>query len=86
MTFFFVAYGAGQVVNGIFCRHYPARYVFPLALSGSAAINVVMFVFIKAGYIADNYGWTAAIVSVLLIVLLAIAVSSTLLTILKHKQ
>ena len=55
MTFFFVAYGTGQVVNGIFCRHYPARYVFPLALSGSAAINVVMFVFIKAGYIADRF-------------------------------
>ena len=55
MTFFFVSYGIGQVVNGILCRHYPARYIFPLALSGSAAINVFMFIFIKTGYIADYF-------------------------------
>ena len=55
MTFFFVAYGIGQVINGILCRHYPARYIFPIALSGSAAINLFMFFFIKSGYIADYF-------------------------------
>ncbi|MBO4433642.1 MAG: MFS transporter [Clostridia bacterium] len=55
MTFFFVAYGIGQVINGIFCRHYPSRYIFPIALTGSAAINLFMFAFIKTGYIADHF-------------------------------
>ncbi|MBO4433343.1 MAG: MFS transporter [Clostridia bacterium] len=55
MTFFFVSYGVGQVINGIFCRHYPPRYIFPMALTGSAAINLLLFAFIETGYIADYF-------------------------------
>ena len=62
MTFFFVAYGVGQVVNGFLCRHYQARYIFPVALGSSAVINTLMYYLIKTGYIgrcffAVKYIW-----------------------------
>ena len=42
-TFFFFAYGAGQFVNGIFCKHYNKTFLFPVALTVSSAINVAVF-------------------------------------------
>ena len=42
-TFFFFAYGAGQVLNGIFCKRYPKRSVLSLALAGSSVINLAVF-------------------------------------------
>lgn len=54
-TFFFVAYGVGQVVNGFLCKKYNPRLVFPLALGGSALINVLVFVLIKSGFMAQNF-------------------------------
>lgn len=55
MTFFFVAYGAGQVINGFLCKHYPSRYIFPVALWSSALINLTLFAGIKTGYIAEFF-------------------------------
>ena len=40
---FFFAYGAGQVVNGILCRHYPKKYVLAAVMIVSAALNLAIF-------------------------------------------
>lgn len=42
-TFFFFAYGAGQIINGILCKHYSMRYVLSAALAVSAAVNLAIF-------------------------------------------
>lgn len=55
MTFFFIAYGIGQVVNGFLCKYYPKRYIFPVALWLSALINAVLFFGIKTGYIGRYF-------------------------------
>ncbi len=38
-TCFFFAYAIGQVVNGIFCRRYNKKILFPIVLFGSAVLN-----------------------------------------------
>ena len=43
-TFFFFAYGVGQVFNGIFCKKYPLKYVIFGSLVTSAAINFTVAV------------------------------------------
>lgn len=55
MTFFFIAYGIGQVVNGFLCKYYPKRYIFPVALWLSAIINLVLFLGIETGYIGRYF-------------------------------
>ncbi len=42
-TFFFVAYGIGQVVNGICCKFYPKKYIIGGALFVSAVINATLY-------------------------------------------
>lgn len=42
-TFYFFAYGAGQVVNGLLCRHYNKKYCITAALLISAAMNAILF-------------------------------------------
>lgn len=42
-TMFFFAYGAGQIINGILCRKYNARFVITFSLLVSAAINLAVF-------------------------------------------
>ena len=42
-SFFFFAYGAGQIVNGLLCRYYNVKYVLSGALFISAVINGVIF-------------------------------------------
>ena len=42
-TFFFFAYGAGQILNGILCRKYPMKYIISGALLLSAVINGLVF-------------------------------------------
>ena len=42
-TFFFFAYGVGQLLNAFFCKFYPKRYVVSGALWISAMINLVLF-------------------------------------------
>ena len=52
---FFVAYGAGQVVNGIFCKRYPKRVVLSGVLALSAILNLV--VWLGVGFAAYKYLW-----------------------------
>ena len=40
-TFFFFAYGAGQIINGLLCRFYKVKYVLSGALIASAVINLL---------------------------------------------
>lgn len=42
-TFFFFAYGAGQILNGILCRRYNMKYMIAGALVISAIINGLVF-------------------------------------------
>lgn len=42
-TMFFIAYGVGQVVNGLCCKFYPKKYMVGGALLVSAAINGVLY-------------------------------------------
>lgn len=41
-TFFFFAYGAGQIINGLLCKKYPLRYVVFGALILSSATNLAI--------------------------------------------
>ena len=54
-TFFFVTYGAGQILNGLFCRYYPKRYVLSGALIVSAAINLALW--LGVGFAFYKYLW-----------------------------
>lgn len=54
-TLFFVAYGVGQVVNGICCKFYPKKYVIGGALLISAAINAILYFDVPFGSI--KYLW-----------------------------
>ena len=42
-TIFFFAYGAGQIINGILCRKYNARFIITFSLLVSAGINMAVF-------------------------------------------
>lgn len=42
-SFFFFAYGAGQIVNGLLCKYYNLKYVLPLGVIGSVIINAILF-------------------------------------------
>ena len=54
-TFFFFAYGIGQVVNGIFAKYYPRRVIIPLALFVSTAVNAA--VFLGAPFASYKFLW-----------------------------
>lgn len=41
-SFFFFAYGAGQLVNGLLSKKYNTKYSVTLALAGSGVINIAM--------------------------------------------
>lgn len=43
-TFFFFAYGIGQVFNGIFCKKYNIKWMVFLSLAVSAVINLIVAV------------------------------------------
>lgn len=55
MTFFFFAYGAGQIINGLFCKFYNLKYVLSGALIVSALINGSVFIGLPFKYI--KYLW-----------------------------
>lgn len=69
-TFFFFAYGAGQVVNGLLCRRYPIKWVIFSALMAASAMNVlvvlvpsfaaVKFIWLLNG-VAMSFLWTSLI-------------------------
>ena len=42
-TFYFFAYGVGQVVNGLLCRRYNKKFCIAAALLVSAAVNSALF-------------------------------------------
>ena len=54
-TFFFFAYGAGQIINGIFCRKYNMRFMVSGALVVSGIINGAVFFGLPFSYI--KYIW-----------------------------
>ena len=54
-TFYFFAYGAGQVIHGLLCKKYNKKIVIPFVLAVSAAINVVLF--FKPPFFIYKYLW-----------------------------
>lgn len=44
-SFFFFAYGAGQLVNGLLSKKYNTKYSVAVALAGSCIVNVLMTIF-----------------------------------------
>ncbi len=42
-TFFFFSYAVSLVINGLFCKHYPKRFVIPAAMFLSSACTVSIF-------------------------------------------
>ena len=54
-TAFYFAYGVGQIINGIFCSRYNKKWIFPVALSLSSAINLA--VFFGAPFFTIKYLW-----------------------------
>lgn len=50
-SFFFFAYGVGQVVNGLLCKKYNAKWMIFLSLFTSSAINFAVAVTVNFGII-----------------------------------
>ncbi len=72
-TMFFISYGIGQVVNGLFCKRYNKRLVVGVALIISALLSLTLFFKIPFEYIkyvwllngvAQSFLWTSIINSV----------------------
>lgn len=55
VTLFSIAYGAGQIVNGMFCKRYDKRLVLPIALAVSALMNVLCAV--RVPFFLIKYIW-----------------------------
>lgn len=64
-TFFFFAYGVGQIINGILCRRYNERYIIFSAFIISAVCNLLMGILPTFNY--QKYIWfiNGALLSVL---------------------
>lgn len=54
-SFYFFAYGAGQIITGLLCKKYNVRYVVSVALIVSALCNFLLFLQIDFVYI--KYIW-----------------------------
>ncbi len=54
-TFFFFAYGVGQVFNGLFCKRYNVKWVVFIALIISSAIN--LFIAVSTGFAMIKWLW-----------------------------
>ncbi|MBP5245343.1 MAG: MFS transporter [Clostridia bacterium] len=54
-TFFFFAYGVGQVINGILSSRYNKRILFPTVLLVSSAINLALY--FGAPFFSIKYLW-----------------------------
>lgn len=54
-TCFFFAYGIGQVLNGILCKHYNKRVIISFVLLASSAINITIFFGVPFEYL--KYLW-----------------------------
>lgn len=55
VTFFFFAYGIGQIFVGIVCKAYNKRAVVTLSLIASAAVNFAIF--FEADFVVVKYLW-----------------------------
>ena len=56
-TFFFFAYCAGQIVNGVFCSKYNTKYAVFFALLVSALCNLLMAIVPVSGFWALKFLW-----------------------------
>ena len=72
-TMFFISYGIGQVLNGLFCKRYNKRLVVGIALIVSSILSITLFLQIPFKYIkyiwlangfAQSFLWTSIINSV----------------------
>lgn len=54
-TFFFFAYGVGQLFHAIFCKYYPRRIVVPGVLLISSVLNLCLFFGVP--FVAIKYLW-----------------------------
>ncbi len=59
-TFFFFAYGAGQIINGMLCKHYNIKYVIAGSLLMACAMNLLVvnvpsFSVIKYLWLIDGF-------------------------------
>lgn len=54
-TFYFFAYGVGQVIHGLLCKKYNKKVVIPFVLAVSGALNVVLF--FKPPFFVYKYLW-----------------------------
>ena len=41
-TFFFFAYGIGQVINGVMCKKYSIKWVIFISLLSSSVLNILL--------------------------------------------
>lgn len=64
-TFFFFAYGAGQIINGLLCRYYNVKYILTGALIISSIINMLVFLGLPFEYIKYLWLLNGAVQSVL---------------------
>ena len=69
-TFFFFVYGAGQIINGLFCKKYNIKYVVFFALLVSSLMNLAIILVPKFSYMkfvwlingaAMSFLWTSLI-------------------------
>lgn len=56
-TCFFIFYGAGQVVNGLLCKKYNARYAIFIALILSSAMNFAVGITTRQNFLLLNLYW-----------------------------
>ncbi len=56
-TFFFFAYGSGQIINGLLCKKYPIKWTIFLSLTLSALLNLVIAVSANFGIV--KWVWLA---------------------------
>lgn len=64
-TAFFFAYGAGQIVNGLFCKKYNVKYTIFFALVASAACNFLITVIKDFGWLKIIWLFNGAVLSFL---------------------
>ncbi len=64
-TFFFVAYGAGQVINGLLCKRYNKKYVLSVAMIISAVLNIMFFIGVDFAWVKYMWFLNGAVQSVL---------------------
>ena len=54
-SIFFLCYGVGQIINGIFCKKYNIKYVLPCSLFISCVCNILLFA--KVPFVFVKFIW-----------------------------